>query len=543
MSRILYCVLLGLVAISLSANAEEEQDSQEVESFLDESVELARHKRDADPAKGGKKDKKNGNKKNRNGAGKGRKGKGRKGGKKNRGNKKKNGAKKGKKNNKRKGGKKNKKPKKPKKGKKAEKKNKNKAAKRKNKAGKKKNNAGKKKNNAGKRKKNAEKRKIKAGRKAKNGGRRKTGGNGRSPCSRAVNSTCLDVAVKLQQIVNSRITNFLVQQKRMENFNSTGAKKKNKKGIFAPIATKVIDVGGGNASDLSCSGNKTNAGAAKLKSIISSLQKCETSIRAACDTSAYPHPNKTTAAACKKDMESMKSTVKACAKKSGDSGACDCWLNATLKATAERVKKCDISSENKKVTEAHKLCKSNFSACKKIEDEAVSYIYACSQSASDLKAKAAAVKKNIDALTAAKKKTETLAGSSSGRDMLIRKRGERSVSTCADYISLSSQLLALAVQAQTNAQIAAIATVLSTVSDTLTCSTAEKTTLTKQVTTYTFQIVVYTDTYSSFKSSIEDASGTVSDAEIEAAGTTDTSTKRTSLKRNRFIRDLVNNMN
>merc|ERR1711942_42253 len=91
MSRILFCVLLGLVAISLSANAEEEQDSQEV----DASVELARHKRDADPAKGGKKDKKNGNKKNRNGAGKGRKGKGRKGGKKNRGNKKKNEAKKG----------------------------------------------------------------------------------------------------------------------------------------------------------------------------------------------------------------------------------------------------------------------------------------------------------------------------------------------------------------------------------------------------------------------------------------------------------------
>merc|ERR1712121_360195 len=125
MSRILFCVLLGLVAIALSANAEEEQDSQEVESFLDESVELARHKRDADPAKGGKKDKKNGNKKNRNGAGKGRKGKGRKGGKKNKGNKKKNGAKKGKKNNKRKGGKKNKKPKKTKKGKKAEKKHKN----------------------------------------------------------------------------------------------------------------------------------------------------------------------------------------------------------------------------------------------------------------------------------------------------------------------------------------------------------------------------------------------------------------------------------
>merc|ERR1711915_600426 len=134
-------------------------------------------------------------------------------------------------------------------------------------------------------------------------------GDGRSLCPRTVNSTCLDVAIKLMNIVNKRITNFLVQQKRMTKFNSTGGKKQAKKGLFAPIANKIIDIGGGNASDLSCSGNKTNPGAKKLKEIITNLKSCEDKIKTACDPSAYPLPNKTEADACKTNMESMKSKV------------------------------------------------------------------------------------------------------------------------------------------------------------------------------------------------------------------------------------------
>merc|ERR1739848_693963 len=123
---------------------------------------------------------------------------------------------------------------------------------------------------------------MKRGKKPRKTGTVQQRGSGRLACSRAVNSTCLDTAVKLLKIVQQRITNFLVQQKRMSKFNSTGDKKSAKKGLFGPIASKVIDVGGGNASDLSCSGNKTNPGAAKLKSIISDLQKCEKSIMVAC---------------------------------------------------------------------------------------------------------------------------------------------------------------------------------------------------------------------------------------------------------------------
>ena len=325
----------------------------------------------------------------------------------------------------------------------------------------------------------------KSGRKPRKGRRKKIQANKtpRNSCSRDVNSTCVDTAVRLLSTMNNKVINYLKQQKRIAKFNSTRGKKSGKKGLFGPIASKVIDIGGGNASDLSCSGNKTSEGATTIKEIIANLSKCEKDIHAACDVSAYPIPNKTEADACVSNMESMKKSVDACTKKSG-SEACSCWLDSTLLATAEEVKKCNIASENKRVTSQHKKCTSTFSACKKIEDATVDYIYACSQSANDLKVKAAQTKKNVNALEAAKTKTGTLAGNSTGRNTVIRKRAT-SVSTCGDFVSLSAKLLAAADEAPTSSLVETMAKILSAVSDSLSCSTNEKSTLTVQVTTYT----------------------------------------------------------
>merc|ERR1719219_2288412 len=213
-------------------------------------------------------------------------------------------------------------------------------------------------------------------------------------------------------------------------------------------------------------------------------------------------------------------------------------MDPTLMATAEKVKKCDIASENKRVTSEHKQCTSTFSACKKIEDASVDYIYACSQSANDLKVKAAQTKKNVDALEAAKTKTSTLAGSSSGRSTVIRKRAT-SVSTCSDFVSLSAKLLTAADAAPTSSAVETMAKILSAVSDALSCSTNEKSTLTVQVTTYTQTISKVTATYEGLKSSVEDASGT-SDSEIVAAGeAASSSTKKASAKRNRLVRNIL----
>merc|ERR1711881_125661 len=386
----------------------------------------------------------------------------------------------------------------------------------------------------------------KSGRKPRKGRRKKIQANKttRNSCSRDVNSTCVDTAVKLLSTMNNKVINYLKQQKRIAKFNSTRGKKSGKKGLFGPIASKVIDIGGGNASDLSCSGNKTSEGATTIKEIIANLSKCEKDIHAACDVSAYPIPNKTEADACVSNMESMKKSVDACTKKSG-SEACSCWLDSTLLAKAEEVKKCNIASENKRVTSQHKKCTSTFSACKKIEDATVDYIYACSQSANDLKVKAAQTKKNVNALEAAKTKTGTLAGNSTGRNTVIRKRAT-SVSTCGDFVSLSAKLLAAADEAPTSSLVETMAKILSAVSDSLSCSTNEKSTLTVQVTTYTQTITKVTATYEGLKATIEDAVGPTTDAEIvaagEAAGSTD-ATKSTAAKGNRLVRKILNNPN
>merc|ERR1711983_284169 len=381
----------------------------------------------------------------------------------------------------------------------------------------------------------------KSGRKPRKGRRKKIKANKspRNGCSRDVSTMCVETAVGYMSTMNNKVINYLKQQKRIAKFNSTRGKKSGKKGLFGPIASKVIDVGGGNASDLSCSGNKTSEGAAKIKEIIANLSKCEKDIHAACDVSAYPIPNKTEADACVSNMESMKKSVDACTKKSG-SEACSCWLDSTLKAYADEVKKCNIASENKRVTSQHKKCTSTFSDCKKVEDATVDYIYACSQSANHLKVKAAQTKKNVNALEAAKTKTGTLAGNSTGRNTVIRKRAT-SVSTCGDFVSLSAKLLAAADEAPTSSAVETMAKILSAVSDSLSCSTMEKSTLTVQVTTYTQTISKVSATYEGLKATIEDAVGPTTDAEIEAAVPGET-TKKTAANRNRLVKTILNNL-
>merc|ERR1712106_709880 len=167
MNKTLVFILLGLVTMVLSANEEEDQTKELREAVDGNSLEVERVQRAAEPGK----------------------------------------KKKGK--HHRKGNKEKKQKKKMKKGNKAGRRHKkgNKSRKAKKKHGK-------------------SKRKMKKGKNVKVKGARKgqnilskSEGEERSLCSRTVNSTCLDTAVKLMKIVNSKITNFLVQQKRISKYN------------------------------------------------------------------------------------------------------------------------------------------------------------------------------------------------------------------------------------------------------------------------------------------------------------------------------------
>merc|ERR1740131_473135 len=151
-----------------------------------------------------------------------------------------------------------------------------------------------------------------------------------------ITDTCLDAAVGHLKICKDKVTNFLKQEARMKNFNKTAGKKQTKRGLFAPIANKIIDVGGGNASNLSCGGTFGNPGAGNMSEILATLQGCETKVVKACDPAAYPlPPNMTKVEECSAMMKTYKTEVKKCMKLKGSE---EC--SAMMKTYKTEVKKC-----------------------------------------------------------------------------------------------------------------------------------------------------------------------------------------------------------
>ena len=58
-------------------------------------------------------------------------------------------------------------------------------------------------------------------------------------------------------------------------------------------------------------------------------------------------------------------------------GACTCWTDAALSATAEEVKMCKASNDSKKITTQLKACTKTFGKCRKYEDAAITSIMSC----------------------------------------------------------------------------------------------------------------------------------------------------------------------
>merc|ERR1739848_541541 len=98
---------------------------------------------------------------------------------------------------------------------------------RKKKAGKRKRKGGKNHRKGRKISRKGDKKGRKAGKKERKNGKahRKVDKTPRAGCSRDVNSTCVDTAVKLINTVNTKIINYLKQQKRIAKFNNTRRKK------------------------------------------------------------------------------------------------------------------------------------------------------------------------------------------------------------------------------------------------------------------------------------------------------------------------------
>jgi len=278
----------------------------------------------------------------------------------------------------------------------------------------------------------------------------------------------------------TKVNNYEKQLSRTQRQNKTGSGKAGKKGLFGPVVRRIVENGGGNASDLKCNG-KTNAGSAQLTNLTETLLKCEDEIHDACDPSNLPQTNMTEVNTCNEAIASFKNTTTKCIKMSG-SAACDCWTDETLPRDSAIIKKCDLSDHAKAVAKGIKVCTSAFSKCRKYEDDVGNAIHACNIDTSTLTKKL----KNLQTNSAALSSLQTKLNATASRRN-IRDANDRQSLSCSAVISTTQTIISLVSQ---NPVSYSIFTMIQTVvSVTFTCTETEKTAI-KSVSASVSQAVV-----------------------------------------------------
>ena len=122
-------------------------------------------------------------------------------------------------------------------------------------------------------------------------------------------ANCYRQTVFMMKIWKDVVSNFQKQNARMKSQKSIGERKTGKKGLFAPTAFKLIDIGGGNRSNLSCGGTYGSSGAKQLGNLTKTLFDCELSVNTSCNPANFPKPNTTFIEACETGTTSFVTQV------------------------------------------------------------------------------------------------------------------------------------------------------------------------------------------------------------------------------------------
>ena len=259
---------------------------------------------------------------------------------------------------------------------------------------------------------------------------RKRNNKGSRIQGRMVDGKCIETATTVMRRWKDQVANFLKQKSRIEKQSGIAEKKAGKKDVFAPIAQKLIDVGGGNKSALTCSGSADSDGAKQLANLTMTILECEMEINATCHPDNFPKPNMTIVDECSTTVENFEKEAKKCfglSKEDTAEEACTCWTSEDMMMYSEKVKSCRIT-EVGDIAKGLKACTGAFSKCRKYEDDVISTIQTCSQTADQLKAKAAALSANKDALNDVKAKIASATA---------RRRHARAPATdCAGFLTL-----------------------------------------------------------------------------------------------------------
>ena len=248
---------------------------------------------------------------------------------------------------------------------------------------------------------------------------------------RTVDGKCLETAVKAMRKLEKVVANFDKQMIRVEKQAGIASKKGGKKAVFGPTALKLIDVGGGNKSALTCGGSADSAGAKQLKNLTDTLKMCESEVNKTCSMD-LPKPNMTLIKECNTCTKAFRKMAEECFTKSKEdtaTDACTCWTSADLAKLGEDVKDCKIK-EVGDIAKGLKACKDAFAKCRKFEDDAISTISACSKSTDKLKQKAAQLNTNKNKMTEAQTKIKKTTGS---------RRVRAAATSCDAFIKLVKQ--------------------------------------------------------------------------------------------------------
>jgi len=403
MNRLLVFALFCASVLALSAGSEDESAEKSL-NLVEPEISLTRDVRSA-----GKKNKQVKNKKKRSRRGK-------------------KAAKKSKKGRKPKRGKKSKKGRKPKRGKKSLKSKKKSKKQKKNK-----------KKDKKKSKKRRNGKKKSKGRKKKSKKQKKSSRQAEAGCEEA---DCLTNVVKYLRQMKDKVSNFGSQKLRIEKFTKVSANKGAKKSIFPPLKNRLVDVGGGNESALTCAGDPDNA---ELNALVSGLDACVDEIDAACNASK-PEIDDALIEECATKMDTFSAEVKKCQDITEPAELCTCWNSDTLKNASAELASCDISKLAVEVAAYKKKCVATFSTCKKLEDSVAGFTFACSSendpNALLLTAKAATENKAaLEELKAAIDDIETT-------------RMKRQALSCADFAAGMTEVSELTVADPSNAEVA-----------------------------------------------------------------------------------------
>merc|ERR1712066_441433 len=373
--------------------------------------------------------------------------------------------------------------------------------------------------------------------KAKNKGRSRgrlrvrTGARARSSSS-GLNETCFSQAIFFMKLWKDTVANFKKQKSRMGKQNSTGSSKSGKKDLFSPVALRLVDIGGGNKTNMSCGGVYGNQGAAQLQNLTKTLFDCEIEVNKSCNTGNFPQPNTTLINLCNSLVTSFINETGTCVGKSFGSSktnvsdACGCWLGPKLNSTAHSLKSCKTSSSASAITKQLNKCKTAFAKCRKYEDDAITAIMSCATTKAQQTATAASLSANNASLTAAKTKMSSLASASASSG---KRRSRSTTVSCAEVITKSKTVISYATSFPSSSKISTIAKEISGAS--VTCTATEKTSLSTQITSMETAITLVTSALSAIQEQIQTITGSTASSSQLTTSTVSTSVTTTAPKR------------